>query len=321
MGRKVLIAGGAGFLGANLCRALCAKGAEVTVLDDLSSGRRHNLAPLIVGKGLQFVHGSVLDLPELEADDIYHLACPAAPRFYMRDPIETWRIATLGTHNLLNLATRIGARFLLASTSEVYGDPDVHPQPEEYVGSVDSVGPRACYAEGKRAAEALAADFARYRGVPVRIARIFNTYGPFMRPDDGRVIANFVGSILAGRDLTVHGNGSQTRSFCFVDDLIRGLIALMDSQPRYCGPVNLGNPQEICMTDLAHLMGEVAGVNVRLTFVPAPAGEPRRRKPDIGKARALLDFQPSVELHDGIDRTLRHFADIAVSGHAAGSGS
>ena len=300
---RVVITGGAGFLGANLCRALLARGDEVVVLDNLASGRLANLTELFDHPGFSFTEHDV-SLPIVvqgDVDAVLHFASLASPVDYLAHPIQTLKSGSLGTHNSLGLAKDRGARYLLASTSEVYGDPEVSPQPETYWGHVNPVGPRGVYDESKRFAESMATAYAQVHGVPVRIARIFNTYGPFMRPDDGRVVSNMLVQALTGQPLTVYGDGTQTRSFCYVDDLVAGLLALLDSD--HAGPMNLGNPVEFTVAELAGIVGEVLGVDVTVTHCDLPVDDPRQRRPDITLARTVLGWEPAVALRDGLVRT------------------
>jgi UDP-glucuronate decarboxylase len=319
-GKRCLVTGGAGFLGSHLCASLIDRGHEVYCLDDMSTGREANVAPLKASGRLNVVAQRVeddlpADLPRL--DEIYNLACPASPVHYQADPVRTALTSALGARNMLLRAERDGARVLHASTSEVYGDPDIHPQTESYNGNVNAVGPRACYDEGKRFAETLFTDFARTRGVSVRIARIFNTYGPRMHPDDGRVVSNFIVQALRGEDLTVYGEGSQTRSFCYVDDLIAGFDALMHADGPIDGPVNLGNPVEITVAELARTILAMTGSRARLVRKPLPVDDPRRRCPDIGKARRALGWEPRVGLEQGLRATIAYFEAELGAGRAA----
>jgi UDP-glucuronate decarboxylase len=307
-----LVTGGAGFIGSHLCDRLVADGARVIVLDNLQTGRIDNIAHLFQSGRFEFVRHDVIDdLPrsicDLRLTHIFHLACPASPDHYQADPEHTMLTNVLGTRNALRLAERSGARLLLTSTSEVYGDPEVHPQPENYRGSVNCTGPRACYDEGKRAAEALAFDFLRAGRAQVRVARIFNTYGPRMRADDGRVVSNLVCQILSGKEVTIYGDGSQTRCFCFVDDTVEGLMRLMDNDLAVGFPVNLGDPRELTVNSLAELVVAVTRTRPRIVHRPLPVDDPRRRKPDISKAKELLDWRPRVSLDDGLERTIRWF--------------
>ena len=314
--QHVLVTGGAGFIGSNLCDRLIEDGARVTCLDNLLTGRAENLRHLEKNARFEFVEHDVIDtLPQWlggnrsELTHIYHLACPASPPHYQADPEHTLLTCVVGTRNLLRLAEETGARLLLTSTSEVYGDPEVHPQPEDYRGSVSCTGPRACYDEGKRAAETLAFDFLRARRADVRVARIFNTYGPRMRCDDGRVVSNIVCQALAGEDITIYGDGSQTRSLCYVDDIVEGLVRLNRSERAVGMPVNLGNPNELTMLALADLIIRQTGSDSRIIHCPLPEDDPRRRKPDINRAMSLLGWRPSVDLEQGLEATIAWFED------------
>ena len=300
---RALVTGGAGFLGSHLCDRLIQGGLEVVAMDDLSTGSLANIAHLAASPRFCFVEHDVTRPYRFEVDRIYNLASPASPPHYQRDPVRTLLTNVLGAHHALSLAELCGARVLQASTSEVYGDPEVHPQPESYRGSVSPIGVRACYDEGKRCAEALSMDHHRSRGVEVRIARIFNTYGPRMRPDDGRAISNFVVQALSGEDLTVYGDGSQTRSFCYVDDLVDGLVRLME-HPNEIGPVNLGNPVEISVLELARAVLRATGSSSRIVLRPLPGDDPRQRRPVIDRARSVLGFAPRVTLEQGLAATI-----------------
>jgi UDP-glucuronate decarboxylase len=310
----VLVAGGAGFIGSHLCGRLIAEGARVVCLDNLLTGRLENLRELEREPRFDFVRHDVIDaLPGRLAGSkfthIYHLACPASPPHYQADPEHTMLTNVLGTRNVLRLAERSGARFLLTSTSEVYGDPEVHPQAEDYRGSVSCTGPRACYDEGKRAAETLAFDFLRAGRADVRVGRLFNTYGPRMRADDGRVVSNFVCQALASEDITIYGDGEQTRSLCFIDDMVEGLTRLMHSERAVGMAVNLGNPAELTVRQLADLVVAMTATQSSVVHRPLPVDDPRRRKPDIGRAIELLDWRPSVDLEQGLEATIRWFDD------------
>jgi UDP-glucuronate decarboxylase len=312
--KTALVAGGAGFIGSHLIDALLAEGASVVCLDSFLTGRPSNLTHLNDEPRFELIEGDIIDgLPERIADrpwtHIYNLACAASPPHYQADPEHTMLTCVLGTRNLLRLAERTGARFLLSSTSEVYGDPEVHPQPESYRGWVNCTGPRACYDEGKRAAETLAFDFARAGRAEVRVARIFNTYGPRMRADDGRVVSNVICQALLGDDITVYGDGTQTRSFCYVSDLVDGLRRLMDSESAIDGPVNLGNPIELTVSDLVERVLALTGSSSRPVYMPLPEDDPRRRRPDISRALELLGWQPRVDLQAGLEATAAWFAD------------
>lgn len=308
--RRVLVTGGAGFLGANLCRKLLAAGDEVWCLDNLRTGQAGNVAALRGNPRFTFREADVTEPVDLDPRFaiVYHLASPASPPAYLRHPLPTLMTGAVGTQRLLELARAGGAVFVLASTSEVYGDPQMHPQPETYCGNVNPVGPRSVYDEAKRFAEALTAVYQREHGVDTRIARIFNTYGPLMRPDDGRVVSSFCCQAIRGLPLTVQGDGTQTRSFCYVDDLVDGLCRL--AEVSYHGPVNLGNPAEISVLGLARRIIELAGSASEVAFLPLPADDPRRRCPDVRLARTLLDWEPRVPLEEGLRRTIAYFREV-----------
>ncbi|WP_011908366.1 UDP-glucuronic acid decarboxylase family protein [Cereibacter azotoformans] len=312
--KVVLVAGGAGFVGSHLCETLISEGHSVVCLDNLQTGRIQNISALQAHPQFRFIEQDILDRLNWQGplDEIYNLACPASPPLYQRDPIHTFRTCTEGVLNLLGLAKATGARILQASTSEVYGDPEITLQHEGYRGCVNTVGPRACYDEGKRAAETLFWEFGTHMGVEVRIARIFNTYGPRMSPEDGRVVSNFIVQALTGADITIYGDGMQTRSFCYVDDLVAGLKALMASETS--DPVNLGNPGEFTMRELADMVLRQTDSRSRLVQCPLPVDDPRQRRPDISRAAARLGWAPTVALEEGIARTIRHFAgELQVS--------
>lgn len=311
---RVVVTGGAGFIGARLCTRLVADGHDVLSIDNYLTGRRANVEHLLGHPRFEALRHDVTMPLQIEADRIYNLACPASPVHYGRDPLQTTRTCVVGALNVLDQAAATGARVLQASTSEVYGDPAVHPQPESYVGHVNPVGPRACYTEGKRCAEALFLDSHRQHGTAVRVARIFNTYGPGMHPDDGRVVSNFVMQALRGEPLTVCGDGRQTRSFCYVDDTVEALVRLMDNDAAPTGPVNLGNPQEISMADLAETVVRLTGAASGIDYVPGPPGDPRRRCPDIGLARQALSWDPRVALEDGLRETIAYFRRLLREG-------
>ena len=306
-GRRVVVTGGAGFLGSHLCRELMARGDEVVAIDNLLTGRRENLDDLFGRPGFTFQLHDVSNYVHVggPVDAVLHFASPASPVDYLLHPIPTLKVGSLGTHNTLGLALNKGARYLLASTSEVYGDPLVHPQTEDYWGNVNPIGPRGVYDEAKRFAEAMATAYQRYHGLEVRIVRIFNTYGPRMRPDDGRAVSNFLTQALAGKPLTVYGDGSQTRSFCYVDDLVRGLLGLLDSD--HIGPMNIGNPDEYTLLELAEAVLETTGSSSELVFEPLPVDDPKVRRPDIGLARRVLGWEPEVDLRQGLARTAEWF--------------
>lgn len=304
---KIAITGGAGFLGSNLTRTLLEQGHHVTVVDNFFTGRAVNLQGLEATGRLRVVEHDIEKPLSLEVERIYHMACPASPPHYQADPVKTFRTAVLGTLNMLETAKATGARFLVASTSEVYGDPSIHPQPETYWGNVNPIGIRSCYDEGKRGGETLTMDYHRTRGVDVRLIRIFNTYGPRMRHDDGRVVSNFICQALQGKDLTLFGDGEQTRSFCFVDDLIRGIIAMMENTRGFIGPVNLGNPGEFTMRELAEKILKRVGGKSALVHRPLPLDDPKMRRPDITVAKRELGWEPTIVLDEGLDRTIPYF--------------
>ena len=303
---RILVTGGAGFLGSHLCDRLLGDGHEVVCLDNLFTGRKENITHLLSNPRFEFVRHDVVDPFKVEVDQIYNLACPASPPHYQYNPIKTVKTSVMGAINCLGLAKRVKARVLQASTSEVYGDPQVHPQPESYWGHVNPVGRRSCYDEGKRCAETLFFDYHRENRVDIRVARIFNTYGPRMLPNDGRVVSNFIVQALQGAPLTVYGDGSQTRSFCFVDDLIEGLVRFMQ-QTEIVGPLNLGNPDEFSMLQLAELTLKLVGGQSKIVHQPLPADDPKQRRPDIALARRKLQWQPAVALEEGLARTIAYF--------------
>jgi UDP-glucuronate decarboxylase len=304
---RFLVTGAAGFLGSHLCDALIARGADVVGLDNYFTGRKENVAHLLQHENFEMVRHDVRQPYWGEFDVICHLACPASPPFYQRNAIATAKVSFLGALNMLGLAKRTGARILHASTSEVYGDPVEHPQSESYRGNVNPIGPRACYDEGKRIAEALFFDYLRQHDVDIKVARIFNTYGPRMNPKDGRVVSNFIAQALKGEDITIYGDGSQTRSFCYVDDLVRGLLLLIDAPRDFTGPVNLGNPDEFTVRQLAELVVAITGSRSKLVTRPLPVDDPRQRCPDISLAREKLGWEPTVALRDGLQRTAAFF--------------
>jgi UDP-glucuronate decarboxylase len=304
-----LVTGGAGFLGSHLCERLVKQGEEVICLDNFFTGRRKNISHLLDYKNFELMRHDVVDPFKVEVDRIYNLACPASPIHYQYNPIKTVKTSVMGAINCLGLAKRVGARILQASTSEIYGDPEVHPQPESYRGNVNPIGLRSCYDEGKRCAETLFFDYYRENKVDIRVIRIFNTYGPKMRADDGRVVSNFIVQAIRGEDLTLYGDGSQTRSFCYVDDLIDGMMGVME-QEEFVGPVNLGNPTEFTIRQLAEaVLGRIVTTS-KITQEPLPADDPTQRKPDISLAQKLLSWNPSVELTAGFDRTIPYFREI-----------
>jgi len=303
---RILVTGGAGFLGSHLCDRLIADGHDVTVLDNLFTGRKQNIAHLLPHPRFEFVRHDVIDPFKFEVDQIYNLACPASPPHYQFNPIKTTKTSVMGAINCLGLAKRVKARVFQASTSEVYGDPAVHPQPESYWGNVNPIGKRSCYDEGKRCAETLFFDYHRENGVDIRVVRIFNTYGPRMHEADGRVVSNFIVQALRGEDITIYGDGSQTRSFCYVDDLIEAWLRLM-AQTETVGPMNIGNPTEFTMLQLAELTLKLVGGKSKIVHKPLPADDPKQRRPDISLAQKVLKWEPKVQLAEGLQRTIDYF--------------
>jgi len=305
--QRVLVTGGAGFLGSHLCERLIERGDEVLCIDNYFTGARRNVAHLMASPNFELMRHDVTFPLYVETDRIFNLACPASPVHYQYDPVQTTKTSVHGAINMLGLAKRTGATIFQASTSEVYGDPSVHPQPEDYWGNVNPIGPRACYDEGKRCAETLFFDYHRQYKLPIKVVRIFNTYGPRMHPSDGRVVSNFIMQALKGEPITVYGEGQQTRSFCYVDDLIDGFLRFMDTGPEHSGPLNLGNPGEFTILELAELIIELTGSTSTIQRHPLPQDDPRQRRPDITKARTLLDWEPRVPLRDGLERTIAYF--------------
>ncbi len=311
---RIMVTGGAGFIGSFLCERLLDQGAEVLCVDNFFTGTRSNVAHLMANPRFELMRHDVTFPLFVEVDQIYNMACPASPIHYQFDPVQTTKTSVHGAINMLGLAKRTKARILQASTSEVYGDPEIHPQEESYWGNVNPIGPRSCYDEGKRCAETLCFDYHRQHGVQIKVARIFNTYGPRMHPNDGRVVSNFIMQALRGEDITIYGDGSQTRSFCFVDDLVDGLIGLMNTDTGVTGPINLGNPGEFTIKELAELVIEMTGTSSKLVQKPLPQDDPRKRKPDITRARNTLGWEPQVKLRDGLEKTIAYFREL----HAAG---
>jgi UDP-glucuronate decarboxylase len=305
--KRVLVTGGAGFLGSHLCERLLANGANVVCVDNFFTGARRNVEHLLDHKHFEVVRHDVTFSLYVEVDEIFNLACPASPIHYQRDPVQTTKTTVHGAINMLGLAKRLRAKILQASTSEVYGDPSVHPQAEDYWGHVNPIGPRSCYDEAKRCAETLFFDYRRQHQLPIKVARIFNTYGPRMHPNDGRVVSNFIVQALLGRDITVYGDGSQTRSFCYVDDLIEGLIRLMATSAEVTGPINIGNPAEFSILELAHLVIDLTGSPSHIVHRPRPEDDPKQRRPDISRAQDLLDWKPRTMLKDGLTSTIAYF--------------
>ena len=304
---KVLVTGGAGFLGSHLCDRLVASGMDVLCVDNFYTGSKTNVAGLLGKHNFELMRHDVTFPLYVEVDQIFNLACPASPIYYQFDPVQTTKTSVHGAINMLGLAKRVKAKILQASTSEVYGDPEVHPQPESYWGRVNPIGPRSCYDEGKRCAETLFFDYHRQQKLPIKVVRIFNTYGPRMHPNDGRVVSNFIVQALRNEDITIYGDGSQTRSFCYVDDLIDGMLKAMDTGEDFTGPVNLGNPSEFTMVELAEKVLRLTASKSKMVFKPLPQDDPKQRKPDISLANAKLNWQPKVELDDGIKLTVGYF--------------
>jgi len=308
--KRILITGGAGFLGSHLCDRLIEQGNEILCLDNFFTGSKDNIIHLLTNPLFELIRHDIINPILLEADQIFNLACPASPVHYQYNPIKTIKTNVMGTINTLGMAKRLNAKILQASTSEVYGDPDVHPQREDYWGRVNPVGPRSCYDEGKRAAECLMMDYHRQNNVKVKICRIFNTYGPRMALNDGRVVSNFIIQALKGQDITVYGDGSQTRSFCYVDDMIAGLIMMMASADNFLGPINLGNPEEFSILDLAETIISMTGKQSKIVFKPLPQDDPMQRKPDISLAMKTLGWQPRISLEEGLERTIAYFRTV-----------
>ena len=316
--KRILVTGGAGFLGSHLCDRLVRSGHDVVCLDNFFTSQKSNVEHLLDCRNFELIRHDVTEPIVLEVDEIFNLACPAAPGHYQYNPIKTIKTSVLGAINMLGLAKRVHARILHASTSEVYGDPSVHPQPESYRGNVNPIGPRACYDEGKRAAETLMFDYHRQNKVDIKVIRIFNTYGPRMHPYDGRVVSNFIRQALAGETITLYGDGSQSRSFCFVDDLIDGMLAMMNSRDGFTGPVNLGNPTEFTIRELAEVIVELSGSSSRIEQSrELPEDDPLQRKPDISLAKHELDWEPSIHLRQGIEKTIEFFKSIDLSTYRA----
>ena len=310
MSKRVLVTGGAGFLGSHLCERLVDAGHDVLCVDNYFTGRRSNVAHLLDSDRFEIMRHDVTFPLFVEVDEIYNLACPASPVRYQHDPVQTTKTSVHGAINMLGLAKRIGAKIFQASTSEVYGDPSVHPQTEEYWGNVNPIGIRSCYDEGKRCAETLFFDYYRQHQLRIKVARIFNTYGPRMHPSDGRVVSNFIVQALKGEPITIYGEGQQTRSFCYRDDLVEGFIRLMDSDDAVTGPINLGNPGEFTMIELAENILDLTGSKSELTYLPMPEDDPKQRQPDITKARDLLGWEPKVKLREGLGKTIAYFDEL-----------
>lgn len=305
--KRILVTGAAGFLGSHLCERLIAQGHEVLGVDNYFTGRRANVAHLLNKPNFELLRHDVTTPLFVEVDEIYNLACPASPVHYQYDPVKTTKTSVHGAINMLGLAKRTGAKILQASTSEVYGDPEQHPQTEEYWGNVNPIGPRSCYDEGKRCAETLFFDYHRQNNVNIKVMRIFNTYGPRMHPEDGRVVSNFIMQALTKRPITIYGDGRQTRSFCYVDDLVEGMMLLMNSADGVTGPINIGNPGEFTIRELAEMVVAMVGAKAEIVFCDLPVNDPMQRKPDITKAKAILDWEPTVSLSEGLERTIAYF--------------
>ncbi len=315
---RILVTGGAGFIGSHLCERLLADGGEVVCLDNFFTGRKDNILHLMDNKRFELIRHDVIEPILLEVDQIYNLACPASPVHYQYNPVKTVKTSVMGMINMLGMAKRVKARILQASTSEVYGDPLVHPQTEDYFGNVNPIGLRSCYDEGKRVAETLMMDYHRQNGVDTRIVRIFNTYGERMLENDGRVVSNFVVQALNGEELTIYGDGKQTRSFCYVSDLVDGLVRLMNIESDDIHlPVNIGNPSEFTMNELADEVGKATGKDVKIRHMPLPADDPKQRQPNIERAKKLLNWQPKVQLADGLKKTVAYFESVLAKGRAA----
>jgi UDP-glucuronate decarboxylase len=309
--KKILVTGGAGFLGSHLSERLVKEGHHVLCVDNYFTGSKNNIAHLLDNKNFEVIRQDICIPLYVEVDEIYNLACPASPYYYQWDPIQTMKTSVLGAYNMLGLAKRTGAKILQASTSEIYGDPKVHPQPEEYWGNVNPIGIRSCYDEGKRAAETLFMDYYRVHDVKAKIVRIFNTYGPRMAQNDGRVVSNFIVQALQGKDITIYGDGQQTRSFCYVDDLLDGMMAMMNhNDDNFIGPVNLGNPGEFTMWELAHKVKELTGSNSQILQMPLPQDDPKQRRPDISLAKSRLNWEPKIDLEQGLIKTIDYFRGI-----------
>ncbi len=311
LAKKILVTGGAGFIGSHLCERLVARGDDVLCVDNFFTGAKANVAHLLGADNFELLRHDVTFPLYVEVDEIYNLACPASPVHYQYDPVQTTKTSVHGAINVLGLAKRTHAKILQASTSEVYGDPEIHPQPESYKGNVNPIGPRACYDEGKRCAETLFFDYHRQHDLNIRVCRIFNTYGPRMHPNDGRVVSNFIMQALRGEPLTLYGDGSQTRSFCYVDDLVEGMIRLMDADDEHTGPMNLGNPGEFTIRELAETVAEMTGTKSEIVLKPLPADDPMQRCPDIGLAKSVLGWEPTIQLRDGLKKTIDYFRHLA----------
>lgn len=311
LAKKVLVTGGAGFIGSHLCERLVARGNDVLCLDNFFTGAKANVAHLLKEDNFELLRHDVTFPLYVEVDEIFNLACPASPVHYQYDPVQTTKTSVHGAINMLGLAKRTQAKILQASTSEVYGDPELHPQPESYKGNVNPIGPRACYDEGKRCAETLFFDYHRQHNLQIRVCRIFNTFGPRMHPEDGRVVSNFIMQALRGEPLTLYGDGQQTRSFCYVDDLVEGMLRLMDADDQHTGPINLGNPGEFTIRQLAETIIEMTGAKSEIMLKPLPEDDPMQRCPDITLAKSVLDWEPTIQLREGLEKTIRYFKELS----------
>ena len=312
--KRVLVSGGAGFLGSHLCERLLERGDEVLCVDNFFSSTRHNVEHLLSNRRMELVRHDVTFPLYVEVDEIFNLACPASPVHYQFDPVQTTKTSVLGAINMLGLAKRLKIKILQASTSEVYGDPSVHPQAEEYWGNVNPIGIRSCYDEGKRCSETLFFDYRRQHNLSIKVIRIFNTYGPRMHINDGRVVSNFIVQALKGNDITIYGEGNQTRSFCYVDDLVEAMLRMMNTPPDVTGPINVGNPSEFTIRELAELVIELTGSTSKLVYEPLPPDDPKQRKPDIARAKAILGWEPQIKIRDGLMRTVLYFDRVLADG-------
>jgi UDP-glucuronate decarboxylase len=312
--RRVLVSGGAGFLGSHLCEQLLERGCQVLCVDNFFTGARHHIDHLLDHKRFELMRHDITHPLFVEVDEIFNLACPASPIHYQKDPVQTTKTSVIGAINMLGLAKRLKIKILQASTSEVYGDPVVHPQKETYWGHVNPIGPRSCYDEGKRCAETLFFDYWRQHRLPIKVVRIFNTYGPRTHPNDGRVVSSFIVQALRNQDITIFGQGEQTRSFCYVDDMIRGLLSMMDSGPAITGPINLGNPNELSVRALAEMILELTGSASKIVHRPLPTDDPQKRRPDISEAERLLGWAPTTSLREGLAKTIPYFEQLLLAG-------
>ena len=314
MRKRILVTGGAGFIGSHLCEKLLAEGHEVLCVDNFFTGAKDNIVHLLDNPYFEVIRHDICFPLYVEADEIYNLACPASPIHYQKDPVQTTKVSVLGSINMLGLAKRLKIKILQASTSEVYGDPEIHPQPEAYWGNVNPTGPRACYDEGKRCAETLFFDYHRQHKIKIKVVRIFNTYGPRMHPDDGRVVSNFIVQALKNKPITVYGDGTQTRSFCYVDDMVEGIIKMMSTPDEFTGPVNLGNPEEYRIIDLAQKIKDLTGSRSEIIFKPLPQDDPKRRRPDITLAKEKLGWEPKTPVEEGLKKTIAYFEELLRKG-------